>query len=303
MRPNWAGRWVTLVLVSAGSTSCGGSERKDRGPAAADLPQTLTMKQQHAVIGLAGGRLREELEIPSLRITRFPITEHEYEKCTAAGACAAKGQDCRIGPPPTKAAVKSEEASDAPARCVGHAQARAYCSWIGARLPTAAEWLVAARGTQPRLFAWGSKPATCAQHPAGRLTLEQAAERGLPDGVLYAIIAGDSPEACVSDPELRLRVGQHPAGASPEGLHDVLLTAAELVGPSESTIFAACREPRSACLVHSHRSAGSIDAFVPWLPPKPEGRKDSSDRADADADWAPSNPEYSFRCVTEEVRP
>ena len=49
------------------------------------------------------------------------------------------------------------EVDGAPAVCVGERHAETYCDWIGGRLPTLDEWLLAARGDTPRRYSWGTR--------------------------------------------------------------------------------------------------------------------------------------------------
>ncbi|RMH23308.1 MAG: hypothetical protein D6698_00010 [Gammaproteobacteria bacterium] len=78
-----------------------------------------------------------------------------------------------------------------PVVLVSHQDAEAYCLWLGKRLPTAAEWEKAARGTEGRYFPWGD------QFDARYLNSQ---DKGPYD----------------TEP-----VGQHPEGKSPYGVLDM----------------------------------------------------------------------------------
>ncbi|MBL8716615.1 MAG: SUMF1/EgtB/PvdO family nonheme iron enzyme [Myxococcales bacterium] len=50
--------------------------------------------------------------------------------------------------------------ADLPASCVTQQAAATFCKWAGKRLPTSAEWELAASGRKARRFPWGPDPLT-----------------------------------------------------------------------------------------------------------------------------------------------
>jgi len=83
-------------------------------------------------------------------IDRTEVTNAQYQQCVETEVCQAP-TTCDWGEPTYGDASKS----DHPVVCVDWHGAQAYCEWMGARLPTEAEWEYAARGPEGRVFPWG----------------------------------------------------------------------------------------------------------------------------------------------------
>jgi formylglycine-generating enzyme required for sulfatase activity len=95
-----------------------------------------------------------KVQLAAFYIDTYEVTNALYKACEDDGVCE----------PPQSSASKTRqnyygnaEFDRYPVIQVNWNQAKTYCEWRGARLPTEAEWEKAARGTDQRTYPWGEE--------------------------------------------------------------------------------------------------------------------------------------------------
>ena len=113
-------------------------------------------------MGSANGERDEqpirEVTVPTYFIMRSQVTVSMYRMCVDSGACTILSNF-------SSACTWSPEATDKeefPANCMTWFQLRDFADWVGARLPSEAEWEFAARSRGARdTYPWGEENPTC----------------------------------------------------------------------------------------------------------------------------------------------
>ncbi len=169
------------------------------------------------------------ITVKPFAIDRTEVTVRDYRSCVDKKRCA---------PPSRTHAACTFDLGDPelPINCVRWSDADAFCRANGKRLPTEAEWELAARGPSPNLYPWGNTKPSC---------------------VLAATLVREmSPKSCSG--ARPAKVGVHAAGASPFGVLDMIGNVEEWVSDFYSEHVASVA-PRAGAS-HVLRGGGWLSA-------------------------------------------
>lgn len=209
-------------LVALGPRCCGSDQRLE-GNQCSGRPRTCAESQVVTQTGcvaklervsIAGGKVRltgpdwdgrTEKGSGLVPVARFEIDANEvtnarWEHCRAAKKCGAQKTPGELGQP---------------VRGVAPDEAEAFCGYAGGRLPTGAEWILAASGAEMRRFPWGSTGLVCRRAAFGLVT-GPCADSG-------------------TGPEL---AGSRPDGSTPDGIADLAGNVAEWTRERDGSVRA-----------------------------------------------------------------
>ena len=174
-------------------------------------------RDTHCAPGESPGRW---VDVVEFWMDRHEVRVADYRLCVQAGACSNAGLRLPVwfgGEEHPEFAWSCNWGrfgrDDHPINCVSWFQARAYCSWLGKRLPTDAEWEKAARGAESqRIYPWGDEDITIG--PARANLLDQSARGRFLDQYIYPGFQDGAPATAP--------VASYPSGATPTGLVDLI---------------------------------------------------------------------------------
>ncbi len=182
--------WICILLLAAVAFA---QEPLEEGPPVKDM------------VHVPGGEIRiiadqreTQVMVASFSMDRTEVTVKEFKQCVNKGVCRSY----------RKTTTPNLDSPQLPVVDVSPYDAQTYCKWRGKRLPTEAEWKVAAGGLDPtHLYPWGSAS------PYGRANY-----------VMTGIMKIEGSAYRFANPPCT-----HPLGSTPSGICDLGGNVAEWV--------------------------------------------------------------------------
>jgi eukaryotic-like serine/threonine-protein kinase len=156
--------------------------------------------------GLMTETVVHKVSLDGFWIDLTEVTNGMYDMCVQAGKCTTPSEAGSLNTSPSTH-FGSPQYKDYPAIYLSWENANAYCAWAGVRLPTEAEWEMAARGEDGRTYPWGNTDPTCELANFTSLVVVEQ------DNMITT-----KDLACTDG---TVAVGSLPAGASPYGALDM----------------------------------------------------------------------------------
>ncbi|MDD4004886.1 MAG: SUMF1/EgtB/PvdO family nonheme iron enzyme, partial [Elusimicrobiaceae bacterium] len=176
-----------------------------------DIPGMIGIPESRYFMGADADR--HSVTVSPYYIDTREVTVEQYSECVKSTRCNAPAQTkegCNWG---------NNDRNQHPINCIGWMEANNYCIWKGKRLPTEAEWELAAKGKTENPYPWGRTPATCS----------------------HAVITGaDGAKGCGANSTQP--AGSKPLDKSPYGVMDMAGNVSEFVNDWYSSSYPSAKK-------------------------------------------------------------
>lgn len=187
-------------------------------PARREIPLAAKAKAQSTEVDIAAGTTEvdgKRVDVAAFSLDRTEVTVEAYAACVAAKRCTKPASDS-----PLCNWKHRDVRSQHPINCVTYGQATAFCESIQKRLPTAAEWQLAAGGSEARTYPWG------AERPSNLWSDDSPEDQPGP-GRNRLCWSGDGTDEYTAYATSTCPVHSYPSGDTPDGIADLAGNVAE----------------------------------------------------------------------------